>query len=103
MAGRRPGELRARLFDDVRYADDLDDDERARYQTANHEARQYASTLERRYLRDREVPDMLVELRRFYRLPLEEKLGHIARACVLKRGATPGPFHPPACSSRWRR
>jgi hypothetical protein len=74
-------QMRARLFDEVEYANDLGPVERARYQTANREARQYADGLERRYLRDRgaEVHDMLAELRHFYRLPLDAKLGHIAR------------------------
>ena len=36
-----PGQLRARLYDRVHYAHDLDHDERARYRTANGEARRY--------------------------------------------------------------
>ncbi len=79
-AGRGADELRAWLFDRVSFANDLDADERARYQTANGQARKYAGALERRYLRGRDVPAMLAELRTFYRLPLEAKLGHIARA-----------------------
>jgi hypothetical protein len=78
--------LRALLFDDVHYANDLGPVERSRYQTANREARQYAGALERRYLRagggGSEVNGMLSELRHFYRLPLEAKLGHIARTAA---------------------
>jgi hypothetical protein len=78
--------LRALLFDDVYYANDLGPVERSRYQTANREARQYAGALERRYLRDggtgNAVTGMLSELRQFYRLPLEAKLGHIARTAA---------------------
>jgi hypothetical protein len=87
-AGHGPGprQLRALLFDDVHYANDLGPIERARYETANREARQYAGALERRYLRadgsGAEVNGMLNELRHFYRLPLEAKLGHIARAAA---------------------
>lgn len=73
-------EVSRRLYDDVSYHDDLDGDEHDRYRTANDEARRYAGSLERRYLREQRVPDMLGELRTFYRLGLEEKLGHIARA-----------------------
>lgn len=78
----RPAELRARLFERIRYHDDLDGTERARYATANDEARRYARALERRFLREQRVAEMLAEVRRFYRLPLGEKLGHIARAAA---------------------
>jgi hypothetical protein len=73
-----PGQLRARLYDRVHYDHDLDHDERARYRTANGEARRYVEGLERRFLRSQRMGDMLDELRRFYRLSLEAKLGHIA-------------------------
>jgi hypothetical protein len=76
---RRPTELRARLYEKFQLADDLDNDERARYQTANQQAHRYAGTLERRYLAAARIGDMLAELRLFYRLPLDEKLSHIAR------------------------
>ena len=79
-SARRPADLRARLYEDVRYCDDLDEDERHRYQAANGGARTYARALEQRYLRHQRVGEMLIELRRFYRLGLEEKLSHIARA-----------------------
>ena len=55
----------------MHYADDLDHDERARYHTANGEARRYVEALERRFLRSQRIGDMLDELRRFYRLSLE--------------------------------
>jgi hypothetical protein len=73
--------LRRRLYGDVRFADDLDADERERYRTANAEANRYAAALERRFLDvdDARVPAMLAELRRFYRMDLPDKLGHIAR------------------------
>lgn len=81
-AARRPHVLRARLYDRIHYANDLDADEHARYATANRHARSYATALERRYLERANVPEMLAELRRFYRLPLEAKLGHIAKAAA---------------------
>jgi hypothetical protein len=71
--------LRARLYGDVRYADDLDGEERARYRTANDEANRYATALERRYVTPERTTGLLGELRRFYRMDLAEKLGHIAR------------------------
>jgi hypothetical protein len=76
---RDTGALRRRLYDDVTLADDLHETERARYVTANDEARRYAGSLDRRYVRGGRVPDMLEELRRFYRLGLGEKLDHICQ------------------------
>jgi hypothetical protein len=73
------GALRRRLYGDVRFLDDLDDDERDRYRTANAEAARYAEALERRFVREDRVSDMLGELRRFYRMPLDDKRSHIAR------------------------
>lgn len=72
-------DLRRRLFGDVHYADDLDADERDRYRTANADAGRYAEGLERRFVRADRMNDMLGELRRFYRMPLDDKRGHIAR------------------------
>jgi hypothetical protein len=72
--------LRRRLYADVRFADDLDADERARYRTANQEAGRYAAALERRYVREDRLGAMLAELRLFYRMDLDAKLGHITRA-----------------------
>jgi hypothetical protein len=73
-------DLRQRLFHHVRFADDLDATERDRYRTANGEADRYAESLERRFVDADRLDDMLAELRRFYRLGLTDKLGHIARA-----------------------
>jgi hypothetical protein len=78
--GRDTASLRGRLFAEVTYAPDLDDEERARYLTANTEAHRYARSLDRRFLGNGEVERMLIELRRFYRFSLQEKLEHIAQA-----------------------
>lgn len=74
-------DLRRRLYGDVRYADDLDGDEGDRYRAANAGANRYAASLERRFLRGRSTDALalLAELRRFYRMDLSDKLGHIAR------------------------
>jgi hypothetical protein len=74
------GPLRERLYDRVTLDSDLDDTERARYQTANDEAHRYARSLERRFIRRGHLAGMLTELRRFYRLSLPDKLHHIAQA-----------------------
>jgi hypothetical protein len=71
---------RRRLFETFAYEPDLDADEAARYRAANENAARYASSLERRFVASRRVPEMLAELRRFYRLPLAGKLAHIATA-----------------------
>jgi hypothetical protein len=73
-------DLRRRLFRDVRFAEDLEPHERERYQTANDEANRYAGALERQYVAEDRLGDMLADLRRFYRLSLRDKLAHIARA-----------------------
>ena len=70
--------LRRRLFDGVTFAEDLDHDERDRYLVANVEARRYATALSRRFVARGRTPEMLGDLRRFYRLDLDHKLGHIA-------------------------
>ncbi|HET6281486.1 MAG TPA: hypothetical protein VFH73_10975, partial [Polyangia bacterium] len=79
LSGRRPG-LRRRLYGTVRYDEDLDTEESARYRTANDEANRYAETLERRFVQPDRLTDMLADLRQFYRLSLDAKLSHIARA-----------------------
>jgi hypothetical protein len=78
VAGPTPG-LRRRLYGDVRYADDLDDEERARYRAANSGANRYTGALERRFVRPDRTDALLAELRQFYRMDLPDKLGHIAR------------------------
>jgi hypothetical protein len=72
-------DLRRRLYGDVHFAADLDDDERDRYRAANNEARRYTGSLERRYVRAERTEGLLTELRRFYRMDLPDKLGRIAR------------------------
>ncbi|HEY0478684.1 MAG TPA: hypothetical protein VGD37_14295 [Kofleriaceae bacterium] len=71
--------LRRRLFDDAAYEPDLDHDEHARYRAANDNAQRYAAWLEHAFVVRRKIPEMLAELRRFYRLGLAAKLDAIAR------------------------
>ncbi|HWO19603.1 MAG TPA: hypothetical protein VNO30_12540 [Kofleriaceae bacterium] len=72
--------LRRRLFGDVEYEPDLDHDEHARYRAANDNAHRYAAWLEATFVAPRRIPEMLAELRRFYREGLASKLATIARA-----------------------
>jgi hypothetical protein len=66
--------LRRRLFGDCELLDDLDGDERDRYQAANDNAERYAAWLEAAFVAPRRIPEMLGELRRFYRAGLAAKL-----------------------------
>jgi hypothetical protein len=62
--------LHARLFERVRLRDGLDTALATLYEEANRHAARFCRRLEERFLRRRRarVPDMLGELRRFYRL-----------------------------------
>ena len=79
LVGGVIADLRLRLYGDVRYADDLDAEERERYRTANQEAARYAAALERRFTTRAETGGLLAEVRRFYRMDLPDKLGRIAQ------------------------
>ena len=72
--------LRRLLFDEPDYDPDLDADENARYRAANDNANRYAEYLEDTFVARRRIPEMLGELRRFYRQGLAAKLSTIARA-----------------------
>src|SRR5690606_20783749 len=72
--------LRRRLFADAAYEPDLDDEEQDRYRVANDNAHRYATWLEDTFVSRRRIPEMLAELRRFYRQGLAAKLSMIARA-----------------------
>jgi hypothetical protein len=72
--------LRERLFRACAFEHDLDSDERERYQVANDNAHRYAAWLEETFVARRRIPEMLGELRRFYRSGLAGKLATIARA-----------------------
>ena len=76
----RSAALRRRLFEEFTFEPDLDDEERVRYRTANSNAQRYSASLERRFVQAGRITDMLGELRRFYRLPLDGKLDHIRAA-----------------------
>jgi hypothetical protein len=72
--------LRRRLFIEPMYEPDLDHEERDRYRAANDNAHRYAAWLESTFVAPRRIPEMLDELRRFYRAGLAAKLARIARA-----------------------
>ena len=70
-------ELRHLLFDAVNFHPGLDSQEQKRYQNANYYAGKYCQALEKIYIHRDDARHMLKELRRFYRLPLSEKLQRI--------------------------
>ena len=77
--GLVPVDLLDRLFSDFELRDGLDRSRRERYQAASSFARSYCSTLVRRFLRRAQIEDLVVDVRRFYRLSQGGKIGHIYR------------------------
>lgn len=75
--GLVPVDLLDRLFSDFQLRDDLDPGRRERYEAASAFARSYCASLVRRFIRPARLAEMLVELRRFYRLSQPGKIGHI--------------------------
>ena len=63
------------LFDDVRFRQDLDDEQAARYRAANDYAARFCHSLRERLIRNDDA--VLPELRRFFRLPMTDKVSHI--------------------------
>jgi hypothetical protein len=63
------------LFANVRFHDELDDEQRERYQAANDYAARFCHRLQRQLIDDDELA--LSELRQFYRLQLADKISHI--------------------------
>ncbi len=65
--------LHARLFSNVRFNEALDESQVERYRAANEYAARFCRRLKKRLVQG----GGLNELRRFYRLPLSEKISHI--------------------------
>lgn len=72
--------FRQRLFKDIEYDEELDAEEQDRYRVANDHALRYSESLERRYVSQHRVAEMLVELRHFYRMSLPGKMQLIQSA-----------------------
>jgi hypothetical protein len=67
--------LHGRLFNDIRLREDLDAEQEERYRQATEYAARFCRALRTRLLESGD--DALVELRRFYRMPLRDKISHI--------------------------
>ena len=72
--GALPRSLGSVLFAEPEYDGELEGDDLERYETANRAAAKYCLSLEERFLRSSRVRDLVDDVRRFYRLPQEEKL-----------------------------
>ncbi|HEX2573778.1 MAG TPA: hypothetical protein VH877_29785 [Polyangia bacterium] len=77
--GHPPEDLRERLFARVSFLQGMSSEEHDRYRTANAVADDYVASLETRFVRRRAMPELLAEVRRFYRLDCAGKLDHIVR------------------------
>ncbi len=73
-AGAAPTALHDALFTAVTYHADLDADSDRRYREANRYAGKYCRALTRRFPGQHREPSFVNELRRFYRLPQNEKI-----------------------------
>lgn len=71
-------ELHQWLFEDVSFADTLDEQQLQRYRTANRFAARYCWSLGRQYQQLKGSPNWYNELRRFYRLQHDAKLRRIS-------------------------
>ena len=63
------------LFAELRFHDELDEEQLARYKAANDYAARFCHSLRNRLIEDE--GDVLAELRHFYRLPMTDKISHI--------------------------
>ncbi len=75
--GIRAERLRAHLFREVSFRDDLTAAELNRYRHANDTIGRYCHNLEQRFTAAQISTSMLQELRAFYRMPQPEKFSHI--------------------------
>lgn len=66
-----------RLFKNVHFRRDLEDQDRSRYQAANNYAAKYCRNLSDNFPTHQNQADFLSELRRFYRLTQNEKIRRI--------------------------
>ncbi len=77
-SGRVPAKnIKKQLFEDSVLNPDLLSEERERYRDANRMAMKYCHYLESNYLRKNDIPSLLKNIRHFYRLGQNGKIGHI--------------------------
>jgi len=74
--------LHSHLFDNVRYHDELDEDQRDRYRSANDYAARYCYSLQHELIENDQ--GAITKLRDFYRLQLGDKISHIHSQTVAR-------------------
>ncbi len=74
-----PKGLKSLLFEDCRFRKGMPQRLRERYGAANNLAMRYCHFLEARYIASNRLPDMVREVRQFYRLGQTDKISHINR------------------------
>ena len=67
------------LFEGYHFEKSLSEESKQRYQTASSLARHYCHFLDRHYMNDNHIPQMIKEIRQFYRFSQTEKISHINR------------------------
>ena len=67
--------LHGHLFENFRFRDDLDQEQLERYRAASEYAARFCRRLRRSLVKRGDIA--LAELRRFYRMPLNDKMSHI--------------------------
>ena len=75
-------DLHGHLFDKVRYHDDLDEEQRDRYRSANDYAARYCYGLQQELIENDQ--GAITKLRDFYRLQLGDKISHIHSQTVAR-------------------
>lgn len=75
-----PGQLRQVLFETASFHKELNESERQRYRDASFFAEKYCWQLESNFLSNQRRPQLLQELRQFYRLTQADKLRRINRS-----------------------
>lgn len=68
-------ELHHRIFDNPRFSENLDEEQHERYRAATDYAARFCSRIRQRLQRNERCA--IEELRRFYRMPLNDKVSHI--------------------------
>ena len=67
------------LFEGYHFEKNLSEESQQRYHTASRLARHYCHFLERHYINDNNIPQMIKEIRQFYRFSQTDKISHINR------------------------
>jgi hypothetical protein len=70
------------LFEDYQLEKNLSEESQQRYHTASRLARHYCNFLDRHFINDKHIPQMIKEIRQFYRFSQTDKISHINRTSL---------------------